>query len=66
MRFESLFNQTPIGDKIIANLTTNAEDYQFILLYLRDFIFMRIYPYTKDQYGVSYTATTVDNLVAYS
>ena len=53
MRFESIFNNTPMGNKINLNLMTNEEDPQYILLYLRDFIFMKIFPYTKDQYGVS-------------
>ena len=53
MRFESIFNKTPLGEKIIQNLITNEEDPQCILLYLRDFIHMRIFPYTKDQYRVN-------------
>ena len=53
MRFESIFNKTPLGEKIMQNLMTNEEDPQYILLYLRDFIYMRKFPYTKDQYGVS-------------
>ena len=53
MRFESIFNKTPLGEKIIQNLMTNEEDPQCILLYLRDFIYMRIFPDTKDQYRVN-------------
>ena len=37
----------------MQNLMTNEEDPQYILLYLRDFIYMRIFPNTEDQYGVS-------------
>ena len=53
MRFESLFNNTPLGEKINQHLKTNHANYQFIILYLRDFIFMEIFPLSSEQFGVS-------------
>ena len=46
--FESIFYKTPLGEKITQHLPTN-EDSQLSLLYLRDFILMKIDTQTQDQ-----------------
>ena len=51
--FESIFYKTPLGEKIGKHLLTNEEDSQLSLLYLRDFILMKIdTTLTEDQYEV--------------
>ena len=53
MRFESSFNKTPLGEKINQHLMINCKDYENMHHYLRDFIFMKIYPDTESQLFVS-------------
>ena len=53
MRFESSFDNTPLGEKINHHLKTNCKDYENIHCYLRDFIFMKLVPDTELQLFVS-------------
>ncbi|KAI6647030.1 E3 ubiquitin-protein ligase [Oopsacas minuta] len=50
--FEATFYKTPLGEKILHNLMTNETDPQFVLFYLRDFIYMKIFPLNQDQYEI--------------
>ncbi|KAI6652351.1 E3 ubiquitin-protein ligase [Oopsacas minuta] len=52
MRFESLFSNTPLGQMIINNLLINDDNSQLFQHYLRDFIFMSIYPRDLNQFEV--------------
>ncbi|KAI6655773.1 E3 ubiquitin-protein ligase [Oopsacas minuta] len=52
MHFESVFNETPLGKLIYKNLMSNEENAKYIELYLRDFIYMKVYPTSKADYLV--------------
>ena len=62
MSFESLFDETPLGKIINTHLMKNVEGKKLIYLYLKDFIYMKIYPTSEEKYMVSQTQFNVKNL----
>ena len=54
MRFEEMFNSSSLGTKISENLMNDETNKLYVVFYLRDFIYMKYYPPTEDEYNVSY------------
>ncbi|KAI6656630.1 E3 ubiquitin-protein ligase [Oopsacas minuta] len=51
-RFEELFAKTPIGKKLMKHMPKRDESLQLVHLYLKDFIFMNLFPIDDDKYEV--------------
>ncbi|KAI6655769.1 E3 ubiquitin-protein ligase [Oopsacas minuta] len=51
-QFESIFNQTTLGQLVNLNLMSDEKGYDSILHYLMDFIHMHTHASTQDQYNV--------------
>ena len=51
-RFESIFQMTPLGKKVLKHLADKYEDRKINMLYLEDFIHLRLHPLDNDEYEV--------------
>ena len=52
--FESLFQKTPLGEKVLRHLADKYEDRKINMMYMRDFIYLKLHPLDNEENEVLY------------